>query len=204
MSLDISRLMELIRATIIIEGEVQKVGYRDLVQSVVRGLGVKGYVENLKDGTVRVVCEAEEGILEKFIRMLDVKREFINVERVNLIETSKATGEFKYFEIKYGPLEEELGDRIGTAIKYAGAMWQDIKEMRVDMKEMHKDLKDETTAIRESIKEMHTDVKESFEEMAGRYDSISAELIRTREELTRAVDRLSNLIDEFIRRGAKS
>jgi hypothetical protein len=50
---------------------------------------------------------------------------------------------------------------------------------------------------------MNTDVSKSFEDMSGRYDSISAELIRTREELTRAVDRLSNLINEFIKRGAK-
>lgn len=205
----------MIRATIIVEGEVQKVGYRDLVQSLARGLGVKGYVENLKDGTVKVVCEAEEEVLERFLREIDVKQGFINVKGVNLIETTKATGEFPYFEIRYGPLEEELGERMGTAIRYAGAMWQDLKEMHVDLKaetsgikesikEMHKDLKDEIAGIRESIKEMHTNVDESFNEMAVRYDSISAELLRTREELIRAVDKLSNLINEFIRRGVKS
>ena len=204
----------MIRAELIVEGEVQRVGYRDFVQSVARSLGVKGYIENLKDGKVRIVCEADEEILKNFIKEIEVKREFINVTKIKIVKTSPATGEFEYFEIRYGPLEEELGERMGTAIRYAGAMWQDIKDMHKDLKDettairesirdMHKDLKDETTGVKESVKEMNTDVSKSFEDMSGRYDSISAELIRTREELTRAVDRLSNLINEFIKRGAK-
>jgi acylphosphatase/signal transduction histidine kinase len=161
----------MIRAELIVEGEVQRVGYRDFVQSVARSLGVKGYIENLKDGKVRIVCEADEEILKNFIKEIEVKREFINVTKIKIVKTSPATGEFEYFEIRYGPLEEELGERMGTAIRYAGAMWQDIRDMHKDLKDettairesirdMHKDLKDETTAIRESIRDMHKDLKD--------------------------------------------
>jgi acylphosphatase/archaellum component FlaC len=215
----------LIRARIVVEGNVQKVGYRDFVDRIAKDLGIKGFVENLKDGRVQIVCETEEKILDDFIKKIKITDAFIDVKKVQVVETSPATGEFEYFFIKYGSLEEELSDRMVMAIKYAGAMWkdlksetsgirQDIKEMhkdlksetsgiRQDIKEMHKDLKSETSGIRQDIKEMHLDVKKSFQDMAERYDSISAELIRTREELTRAVDTLSDLIKQFLKQQEK-
>ncbi|MEM2212681.1 MAG: acylphosphatase [Candidatus Nezhaarchaeales archaeon] len=172
--------MRLIRARILAEGRVQRVGYRDLVQSIARRLGVKGYVENLKDGSVQIVCEAEEGVLENFVKEIKVKEDFIEVEEVKIIEKSEATGEFEYFEIKYGRLEEELGERMGTAIEYAKAMRSDIRNMHKDLKEdlgglkedlgglrtelrdMHKDLKEDLSGLRGDIRNMHKDLKEDL------------------------------------------
>jgi len=222
----------LIRAKIVVEGNVQKVGYRDFVQKVARKLGVKGYVENLRDGNVQIICEAEEAVLNGFVEGINVKDDFIKVEKVPVVERSEATSEFDFFEIKYGRLEEELGERLGTAVAYAGATRQDIKEMHVDLKgsieemhvdlkgsieemhvdlkgsieEMHKDLKDEVVGVQSEIRGMRGEMSERFDEMAKRYDAISSELVRTREELTRAVGALLKLIEEFIRqrRGEKS
>ena len=42
------------RFEIIAKGKVQKVGYRDYVEEVARSLGIVGFVENLKDGNVRI------------------------------------------------------------------------------------------------------------------------------------------------------
>ncbi|MEM2498348.1 MAG: hypothetical protein QXR81_08235, partial [Candidatus Nezhaarchaeales archaeon] len=128
---------------------------------------------------------------------------------VKIIEKSEATEEFEYFEIKYGRLEEELGERMGTAIEYAKAMRSDIRNMHKDLKEdlsglrddvknMHKDLKDEVAGVRSEVRDMRVDMNRSFEEMAKRYDAISSELVRTREELTRTVNGLLKLIEEFI------
>ncbi|MBO3842737.1 MAG: acylphosphatase, partial [Candidatus Brockarchaeota archaeon] len=57
----------MIRERLIVDGDVQKVGYRDFVQKTARKLGVKGYVENLPDGSVQIVCEAEEPVLKNFV-----------------------------------------------------------------------------------------------------------------------------------------
>jgi len=153
----------LIRARIVVEGNVQKVGYRDFVDRIAKDLGIKGFVENLKDGRVQIVCETEEKILDDFIKKIKITDAFIDVKKVQVVETSPATGEFEYFFIKYGSLEEELSDRMVMAIKYAGAMWKDLKSetsgIRQDIKEMHKDLKSETSGIRQDIKEMHKDLK---------------------------------------------
>ncbi|MGQ9680659.1 MAG: acylphosphatase, partial [Candidatus Bathyarchaeia archaeon] len=135
----------MIRARILVHGDVQKVGFRDFVQKVARGLGVKGYVENLEDGTVLIVCEADEAVLEDFIGAIDVREEFIKVEKVFVAERSEATGEFDFFRIKHGDLGMELGERMGTAIEYARTTRLEIREMRSDLKGsiegMHGDLK---------------------------------------------------------------
>lgn len=204
----------MIRARVIVEGEVQKVGYRDFVQKVARKLGVNGYVENLRDGNVQIVCEAEEPVLNGFLEKINVKRDFIDVEKFQVVERRESTGEFELFEIKYGSLEEELGERMGTAVVYAGATRESIKDMHKDLKnsiskmhvdlegsvkEMHKDLKDGIMGVRSEIGGMRQEMNDRFDEMAKRYDAISAELVRTREELTRAVNGLLKLIEEFIR-----
>ena len=99
------------RAIIIAKGRVQKAGYRDFVQDSARELGITGDVENLEDGTVKIVCEGEEQKIEDFIRAINVKKEFIDVTATS-VNYEEPTGEFKVFKIKYGTVPEELGDRI--------------------------------------------------------------------------------------------
>jgi len=113
------------RANIIAKGKVQKVGYRDFVQDSARELGINGYVENLEDGTVKIVCEGEEPKIEKFIRDIKVKKGFTDVSDVS-VKYEEPTGEFKLFKIKYGDVPEELGDRLGAALLYLGATNQKI------------------------------------------------------------------------------
>ncbi len=113
------------RAILIAKGKVQKVGYRDFVQDNARELGITGYVENLEDGNVKVVCEGEEPKIEDFIRVIKVKKDFIEVVETSL-EYEEPTGEFKVFKIKYGDVPEELGDRLGAALLYLGATNQKI------------------------------------------------------------------------------
>ena len=113
------------RASIIAMGKVQKVGYRDFVQDSARGLDITGYVENLEDGTVKIVCEGEEPKIEDFIRSIKVKKDFIDVLETSM-KYEEPTGEFKLFKIKYGDVPEELGDRLGATLLYLGATNQKI------------------------------------------------------------------------------
>ena len=150
--------MAKIKAEIIAKGTVQKVGYRDHVQETARKLNVKGYVENLRDGFVRIVCEADKDALKKFIKLINIKQDLIAVENIETVKTQPATGEYKYFDIKYGSMEDEMGERMVAAFKIATATRQDIKGMHKGMKNMHQDLKG-------SIQSMHKDLKESTESM---------------------------------------
>lgn len=194
--------MAKVKAEITVKGAVQKVGYRDYVQEIARSLNVKGYVENQRDGSVRIVCEVDEDALEKFIEQINIKEDLITVENVEVIRTQPATGEYQYFDIKYGPLVEEMGERMVAAFKIAVATRQDIKNMHQDLKGMHHDLKEGTQSMHQDLKtsivSMHQDMNRHFQEMAKRYDKISTELLRTRQELKRSVDSLVELIRKFL------
>ena len=59
---------------VLYEGDVQGVGFRYTVQGLANRLGVTGGVENLNDGTVRLVAEGTEGILQQLLLNIRVSR----------------------------------------------------------------------------------------------------------------------------------
>jgi acylphosphatase len=86
------------RAEIVLEGRVQKAGYRDYIDEVAFGLDIKGWVKNLEDGTVKVVCEGRSEDIEEFINKIKIHEYPIRVDDA-IVEYSPATGEFKDFTI---------------------------------------------------------------------------------------------------------
>jgi acylphosphatase len=156
-------------AEIIVKGAVQKTGYRDYVQEKARSLKFKGYVQNQRDGTVKIVCEADEDTLKKFTKLINVKQDLIAVEEVRTIKKQPATGEYEYFDIKYGSMEDEMGERMVAGVKMAAATRQEIKDMHKDMTNMHHDLKGSMQSMHKALKgsteSMHTDLKTSINSM---------------------------------------
>ena len=54
----------------IVRGRVQGVGFRATTQHEARRRGLTGWVRNLADGTVEVVTEGDEAVLEEFLDYL--------------------------------------------------------------------------------------------------------------------------------------
>lgn len=62
---------KIVRARLIVSGEVQGVGFRMRVRDVAMQEQVRGLVRNRRDGTVEVFCEAESREqFEKFVERL--------------------------------------------------------------------------------------------------------------------------------------
>jgi acylphosphatase len=102
------------RAIIIANGDVQKVGYRGVVERVARKMKLTGFVENIKPYDVKIVCEGDKTSIDAFIRSIKIKDYPIEVEHLD-VRFEDATGEFEYFEIKRGDMAEELGERLDIA-----------------------------------------------------------------------------------------
>jgi len=105
------------RAEIIAKGEVQRVGYRDVVEKIARRLKLTGFVENFKSYDVKIVVEGEQDALDEFITQIRIEKNPItpiSVEALN-VEFEAASREFEYFEIKRGDWQDELGERLDTA-----------------------------------------------------------------------------------------
>jgi len=103
-----------VRAVIIASGEVQRVGYRDIVERMAHKMKLTGFVENIKPYDVRIVCEGDKAGIDSFVNLIRIKEYPIDVEHLD-VRFEDATGEFEYFEIKRGDMTEELVERFDIA-----------------------------------------------------------------------------------------
>ena len=120
----------MIRLTAIVSGKVQEVGYRARVVDIANAFGLKGMVENLKDGRVKIIAEGEDEKLKWFEFAIDIKNTLISVSAI--IKTcSPATGDFENF----GKLvtKGETDSRLDTAAVY-------LKEIVVSVNKMNDNL----------------------------------------------------------------
>ena len=120
----------MIRLTAIVSGKVQEVGYRARVVDIANAFGLKGMIENLKDGRVKIIAEGEDEKLKWFEFAIDIKNTLISVSAI--IKTySPATGDFENF----GKLvtKGETDSRLDTAAVY-------LKEIVVSVNNMNENL----------------------------------------------------------------
>ncbi len=94
------------RAEIVLEGIVQGVGLRYTVRYDAGICGLKGYVMNLSDGTVKIVCEGRKDSIERFVTMLENLKDPILVQNIQKIHSEKKD-EFKTFEIRHEGMDAQ-------------------------------------------------------------------------------------------------
>lgn len=94
-----------LRANLIVHGKVQGVNFRWFAQKTAKELGLKGWVKNLPDGTVEILCEAPlEKPYREFLRAVEKPGDAIpaKVERVEVVKFLRdVEPEFDYFNIEY-------------------------------------------------------------------------------------------------------
>ncbi|MGH7140858.1 MAG: acylphosphatase [Pirellulales bacterium] len=80
-------------------GRVQGVGFRYTTVEIAERFDVKGFVENLPDGRVRIVVEAETGECDRFLAAVGSRldRYIAHVE----VKLREPTGEFDGFFIRH-------------------------------------------------------------------------------------------------------
>ena len=80
------------------EGRVQGVGFRFSAERAAAAFGLSGWVKNLRDGRVELVCEGNEADLKGFFeKMHSIFKTYI---RNSGLEWGEATGEFDGFDIR--------------------------------------------------------------------------------------------------------
>ena len=88
------------RYRIIIFGNVQGVGFRWYARDIAKISDITGIVKNLYDGTVEIVAEGEEDILESFI--LELKKGYLGSNIDNIESTEEpSTQKFTDFRIVF-------------------------------------------------------------------------------------------------------
>ncbi|MBU2565665.1 MAG: acylphosphatase, partial [Candidatus Thermoplasmatota archaeon] len=158
----------MIRARIIVEGKVQSAGYRDEVEDIALDLGITGFVRNMVEkDRVEIVCEADEKVIDEFLKNVKIKNEIIDVKKLTAKKT-KPTGEFKAFRVIRGDKDSEIAERMDEAVKHLKGMKKGLYGVRDEVKGSREDIKgvrDEVKGSRGDIKEMHQDMNKSFSQL---------------------------------------
>lgn len=115
--------MRQIKARIVVEGNVQGVGYRALIKQIARRMKIRGGVKNLDDGTVEIYCDTDKETFQKFKEAIEIKAKkpedifAINVEKIDV----KFKGESGYIspEKELGLFELDYGEEAESAFEKA-------------------------------------------------------------------------------------
>jgi len=151
-----------------VDGMVQGVGYRYLVKAAAFKHGLTGYVKNLDDGRVEVVCEGEEEKIRSFLDDVQIRREPVSVENVE-VAFEEPTREFPAFRIVAGELVEEMVDGFSTGALYLNLMLGKQDQMLGKQ--------DETTGeIRGLRKTLEAFLEDRFRRLEGDISQIKARL----------------------------
>jgi acylphosphatase len=88
------------KASIIVQGLVQGVGYRFFTVDMARKYKIKGYARNLPDGNVEVIAEGNQGMLNDFVKQLKIGP---HSSKVTAIDVKWSEQEYGYtdFNIRY-------------------------------------------------------------------------------------------------------
>ncbi len=89
---------EIVRVRIRVYGIVQGVGFRYYAKWNAIKLGIKGYAENLPNGSVEILAEGTKENVEKFIEIIKKGPPAAYVERVE-IAYEEPKGDYDYFYI---------------------------------------------------------------------------------------------------------
>ena len=146
-----------IKATIRVFGNVQAVGYRALVKMIARRMGVKGLIRNLEDGSVEVFAEAEEKVLDEFLKAIDIKGRpedllSLHVDRIEVYKEGEPGyrgpwRSYGVFEIDYGeekprPIEKDMAESLEWAKLYFTKLVSEFGSLRGEFRDYREEFRD--------------------------------------------------------------
>jgi len=83
-----------------IHGKVQGVGYRFYATRVARRLGLKGWIQNLRDGSVEALVEGEPEAIDEWIDDVREGPRYAEVTKIDQ-EVREFSGKLGDFDVKF-------------------------------------------------------------------------------------------------------
>ena len=179
------------RFTAYVSGKVQEVGYRARVVDIANALGLKGMIENLKDGRVKIIAEGEDEKLKWFEDAIDIKNALIYVSSIEK-SYSPASGEFNSF----GKLvaKGETDTRLDTAAGY-------LKELISAVNKMNENLggkMDQMLSKQDQMLSKQDQMLSKQDQMLSKQDELLDEVISMNENLGGKMDQMLDKQDDLI------
>ncbi len=172
-------------AEIIISGQVQKAGFRDFIDELAFDLNLKGYVKNLDNGTVQLICEGEEELLREMVEKVNIVQYPIRVEHIDVVYT-EPTGKYKTFAvIREEDLTLATYERMDAAARY--------------MRQMNSNIGNKIDQNRAEIREMNSNIGNKIDGLGDKIDQnrveISSEIRLSRDDFRSHLDERISIIE---------
>ena len=171
------------RANIRVKGNVQMAGFRTFIKNTADSVNVKGFAENLDEGSVKVVCEGEEeGINELINSIKEGPPSFARIDKVSA-EYEDYKGEFTSFERRGDdiPQKATLDDVLGV-LKSFDSKAERLVSILGGMDVTLKSVKEDTSSIKEDTK-LIPGIKENTNMMLEKQEDTIAEISSLRGDL---------------------
>jgi acylphosphatase len=148
----------MMKLTAYVSSKVQEVGYRARVIDIANAFGLKGMVENQRDGRVKIIAEDEDEKLKWFESAIDIKNTLIYVLSIEKAY-SPACNEFDNF----GKLvvKGETDTRLDTAAVY-------LKEIVFGIK----NLNDNLGGKMDQMLGKQDELLDEFRDINGKFDRV--------------------------------
>ena len=177
------------RLTAYVSGKIQKVGYRKRVIDIARALGLKGMIENLNDGRVKIIAEGDDEKLKWFESAIDIKNTLIHVSSIEMAY-SAAGSEFSQFG-KFVE-EGETDSRLDRGVEV-------MKDILVAIKGVNKSLDDMNSNLGGKIDTLGVKIDSiggKIDTLGGKVDSIGGKIDRIDGKMDRTLQKQDELLVE--------
>ena len=136
-----------------IRGIVQKVGLHIKIKQIADEMGISGTVKNVEDGSVLILCEAEQAGIDALMRRIREVAEPAVIEDMQVEGTSPATGT-SGFDVILGDIQHEMLATMSTGSKILLTITKTLNEMKDtqnEMKDTQNEMKDTQNEIRNAV-----------------------------------------------------
>ena len=181
------------KLTAFVSGKVQEVGYRARIVDIANAFGLKGMIENLKDGRVKIIAEGEDEKLKWFESAIDIKNTLIYVSSIEK-EYSPAKNEFNNF----GKLvvKGETDTRLDTAAVYLKELVSVVNNLNDNLGGKMDQMLGKQDELLDGINNLDNNLGGKMDQMLGKQDQMLGKQDQMLGKQDQMLGKQDELLDE--------
>ncbi len=171
--------MRLKRYSIVLKGRVQDVSFRSRIISTAKIYNLSGYPPiNDLDGSVKMICEGPEELVQKFLKDIEIREELPSGIRVEELEKKEIPIDFP-LPSRFAAVEVEELSNISRKMDIGNESLKRIEGNTVEMKGSLARIEDNTAGVKESLGRIENNtagIQKSLGDIKGTLDNMNDSL----------------------------
>ncbi|MCD4844655.1 MAG: acylphosphatase [Methanosarcinales archaeon] len=191
------------KVTLYISGNVQRVGYRAKVISIATTLGIKGSIQNIPDGRVKIIAQGEQPELDKLIQDINISNSLINVTNITQEYSTPSDDYEGFFKIvSGGETDERLDNALYLFKKLITTTENGFRDLGDKVDDSRIAITSEIHSLGKELGDKIDRVGDKVDQVGDKVDQVSEKVDQSRIETTSEIhslgDNLNSLFDTRI------